>query len=101
MSWVSKSVLALGWPQPPDTNPIAYLGRWPGEDYDAEAGRPRYKFPESSQANRIVYGLRQALEHSFDDAPLIVVEGPFKVYHLVAAAVPIGSQEVALTLVDM
>ncbi len=67
-----------------DDNPVAYLGRWPGEDYDEAAGRPRYRWPEGFPKSRVVYGLREALSTP-ETLPLIVVEGPFKVYHLVQA----------------
>lgn len=67
-------------------NPIAYLGRWPGDDHDETAGRPRYKWPEGFPKSRIVYGLSEALGEA-TSAPLVVVEGPFKVYHLVQSGV--------------
>ncbi len=66
------------------TNPIGYLGRWPGDDFDCDGQpgtRPRYKFPNDFPRNQIVYGLSEALE-SEKDRPLIVVEGPFKLFHL-------------------
>ena len=56
-----------------NTNPLAYLGRWPGDDYDEADGRPRYKWPEGFPKSRIIYGLRHALEGTTDE-PLIVVE---------------------------
>jgi DNA primase len=65
-------------------NPVAYLGRWPGEDWDDGNGRPRYRWPEGFPKSRIVYGLREALTTP-DSTPLVVVEGAFKVYHLVQA----------------
>lgn len=72
------------WPkEEPDENPVGYVGRWPGEDFDERDGRPRYKLPEGLPAGRIVYGLEQAFAAS--TPYLIVVEGPFKVYHLVQA----------------
>lgn len=70
------------YPREGGENPVAYLGRWPGDDYNEEQGKPRYKFPPDFPASRIVYGLNQALQTQ-DDQPLIVVEGPFKVFHLV------------------
>ncbi len=73
------------WPQAPDTNPVAYMGRWPGQDFDDADGRPRYKVPDDFPVSRIVYGLGPALKSTSDTMPLIVVEGPFKVYHLVEA----------------
>lgn len=65
-------------------NPVCYLGRWPGEDWDDGSGRPRYRWPEGFPKRRVVYGLREALTTP-ESTPLIVVEGPFKVYHLVQA----------------
>lgn len=70
--------------QPADENPVAYLGRWPGNDFDEAAGRPRYRWPDGFPKSRVVYGLRE-MPRATDSAPLIVVEGPFKVYHLVQA----------------
>ena len=71
-------------PAEPGENPVAYLGRWPGEDYDESAGRPRYKRPEGFPKSQVVYGLAEALDGT-DYKPLIVVEGPFSVFHLVQA----------------
>lgn len=65
----------------PSNNLVAYLGRWPGQDFDEAAGKPRYKWPSEFPAHRVVYGLQQALEGT-EGQPLIVVEGPFKVFHL-------------------
>jgi DNA primase len=68
-------------------NPVAYLGRWPGEDYDEASGKPRYRWPDGFLKSRVVYGLREALTTD-NSAPLIVVEGAFKVYYLVQAGFP-------------
>jgi DNA primase len=87
---VLKSYIAIpvyGHPHEPGTNPLAYLGRWPGDDFDETAGHPRYKWPEGFPKSQIVYGLAEALENC-DGKPLIVVEGPFKVYHLFQAGFP-------------
>ena len=70
--------------QSAEENPIAYLGRWPAEDFDEAAGRPRYLWPKGFTKNRVVYGLREALAGP-KNRPLIVVEGPFNVYHLFQA----------------
>jgi DNA primase len=64
-------------------NPVAYLGRWPGDDFDADAGRPRYKWPEGFEKSRVIYGLEEALASTPPHEPLIVVEGCFGVYHFV------------------
>ena len=72
------------------TNPIGYLGRWPGEpNVENSPGEvpPRYKFPAEFPRNRVIYGLPQALQEN-DGRPLIVVEGPFKVFHLFQAGFP-------------
>lgn len=69
------------YPAEPEENPVAYLGRWPGEDYDEAAGRPRYKWPEGFAKSHVVYGLREALDDT-DGQPLVVVEGVFGVFHL-------------------
>ena len=58
-------------------NPVAYVGR------AVEADGPRYLFPESFPRNDVVYGLREALVDSDEDAPLVIVEGPFKCHWLV------------------
>ncbi|MBW3599729.1 MAG: toprim domain-containing protein [Planctomycetes bacterium] len=73
--------------QPPDENPVAYLGRWPGDDHDEAAGKPRYKWPEGFPKSRVLYGLREALAGP-SNSPLLVVEGPFDVYHVVQAGFP-------------
>jgi len=75
------------WPGDEAENPVAYLGRWPGEDHDKSAGRPRYRWPEGFAKRRVVYGLHQAMATS-DDLPLVIVEGPFPVYHLAQAGLP-------------
>lgn len=69
--------------QPPEENPVAYLGRWPGDAQD-ETARPRYRWPEGFRKSRIVYGLREALTAA-GEKPILVTEGPFAVYHLVQA----------------
>jgi DNA primase len=74
-------------PHEQGANPLAYLGRWPGDDFDEADGRPRYKWPEGFLKSQIVYGLSEALDKT-EGKPLIVVEGPFKVYHLFQAGFP-------------
>jgi DNA primase len=71
----------FGYPHPDGANPLAYLGRWPGEDYDETAGRPRYKWPEAFPKSSVVYGLAEAMDGT-SGKPLIVVEGPFAVFEL-------------------
>jgi len=87
---VLKGYVAIpiyGHMQPAGENPLAYLGRWPGEDYDEAAGKLRYRWPDGFPKSRVVYGLREALTTE-KSLPLIVVEGAFKVYHLVQAGFP-------------
>ena len=72
------------WPSNGE-HPVGYLGRWPGEDLDKE--RPRYKFPPDFPRDQVIYGLSQALDGT-DGKPLIVVEGCFKLYHLVQSGIP-------------
>ena len=74
--------------QPADSNPVGYVGRWPGEDHDAAAGRPRYKVPQGFETSRVVYGLPQALTDTTHDTPLIILEGPFKVFALYQCGYP-------------
>lgn len=62
-------------------HPLAYLGRWPGDDFNEAEGRPRYKWPPEFPKHRIIYGLREALETP-PSQPLICVEGTFGVFHL-------------------
>jgi DNA primase len=73
------------YPAEPGENPVAYLGRWPGEDFDESAGRPRYKWPEGFPKSQVVYGLAEALDGT-EGKPLLVVEGPFTVYLLAQAS---------------
>jgi DNA primase len=87
---VLKGYVAIpvrGWPRTEGANPVAYLGRWPGEDYDEAGGRPRYKWPDGVPKSRLVYGLAEAMQTG-DARPLIVVEGPFGVFHLVQNGFP-------------
>lgn len=84
---VLKGYIAIpiyGHMQAAGENPLAYLGRWPGDDYDEAAGKPRYRWPDGFQKSRVVYGLRE-MPRTAESVPLIVVEGAFKVYHLVQA----------------
>lgn len=73
-----------GHPHPRRANPYAYLGRWAGEPDDEH---PRFKLPEGFPKSQIVYGLSQALAGD-RTKPIIVVEGPFAVYHLVQCGYP-------------
>lgn len=77
-------------PHLPGTNPVGYLGRLPRES-SAENSKddqpPRYRFPNEFPRNRLIYGLSEALPPS-EWQPLIVVEGPFKVFHLFQAGFP-------------
>ncbi|MBI1902922.1 MAG: toprim domain-containing protein [Planctomycetia bacterium] len=75
------------WPREAGENPVAYLGRWPGDDYDDGTGRPRYKWPDGFAKSQVVYGLAEALDGT-EGRALIVVEGPFKVFHLVQCGFP-------------
>lgn len=84
------AIPVYGYPCQSGTNPIGYLGRWPGEpkSTNGEGDEPlRYKFPSDFPRNRIVYGLPEAMEEN-DGRPLIVVEGPFKVFHLFQSGFP-------------
>lgn len=78
----------------PTEYPLAYLGRWPGDDFNEAEGRPRYKWPPEFPKHRIVFGLRQALETP-PSQPIICVEGTFGVFHLMqlgyASAAVFGS----------
>lgn len=77
------------WPQQkPNENPLGYIGRWPGEDYDEEAGRPRYKIPEGLRVSQCILGLAEAMESTSDDTPLVIVEGAFKAAWLYRHDIP-------------
>ncbi len=68
------------WPKASeDENPIGYVGRWPGEDFDDD--HPRYKV--GFECSNAVFGLGQALDSSDQEYPLIVVEGPLKALWLI------------------
>lgn len=71
------------WPRPEGQLPVAYLGRWPGDDFDESQGRPRYKWPPDFPKQSVVFGLNEAVADSDPAAALVVVEGPFGVFHLV------------------
>lgn len=75
------------WENPPGEFPYGYLGRWAGEDYDEADNRPRYKWPPGFPKSRFLYGLAEALTTD-GTQPLIVVEGAFKVFHLVQNGFP-------------
>lgn len=76
------------WPkESADENPVGYVGRWPGDDWNDD-DRPRYKIPGGFEVSRVVYGLEQALAEGNEQTPLLVVEGPFKVFHLVQYGFP-------------
>lgn len=89
---VLKDYVAMpicGYPRSDQENPLAYIGRWPGEDFDEANDRPRYKIPAGFETGRVVYGLPEAMDSlAARNVPLIVVEGPFKVYHLIQCGYP-------------
>lgn len=88
---VLKGYVAMpvyNWPHPDGQLPVAYFGRWPGDDFDEAQGRPRYKWPPDFPKHQIVYGLKETLESSETDSPLVVVESPFGVFHLFEQGFP-------------
>lgn len=88
---VLKGYVAMpvyNWPRPDGQLPIAYFGRWPGDDFDEAQGRPRYKWPTDFPKQQIVYGLHEAIDASEPGSPLAVVESPFGVFHLVEQGFP-------------
>jgi len=88
---VLKGYVAMpvyNWPRPDDQLPIAYFGRWPGEDFDESKGRPRYKWPADFPKQQVVYGLHEALTGSEPGTPLTVVKSPFSVFHLFQQGFP-------------
>jgi DNA primase len=64
------------WEFPKQKFPFGYLGRWPGNDFDASQGRPRYKLPANFPKQRCLFGINEALEGT-EGKPLVVVEGVF------------------------
>ena len=88
---VLKGYVAMpvyNWPRPDGQLPIAYFGRWPGDDFDESQGRPRYKWPPDFPKQQIVYGLHEAFADGEPGSPLAVVESPFGVFHLVEQGFP-------------
>lgn len=75
------------WDYPRGEFPHGYLGRWAGEDYDEEAGKPRYKWPPNYPKQRFLFGLNEALEDT-DGQPIIVTEGVFGALHCVQNGFP-------------
>jgi DNA primase len=80
------AIPVYGYPRDANANALAYLGRWPGDDFDEDAGRPRYKWPDGFTKSRVVFGLHEALDGT-DGQPLVVVEGPFSVFRLAQAGI--------------
>jgi len=64
------------WETPPGKNPYGYLGRWPGDDFDAKNDRPKYRWPANFPKQRFLFGLNEALDGT-GEMPLLVVEGVF------------------------
>lgn len=84
------AIPVFSFPRGKADNPVGYLGRWPGENVPTENGETeqlRYKFPAEFPRNQVVYGLSEAIDGT-DGKPIIVVEGAFKVYHLVQNGFP-------------
>ncbi len=75
------------WDFPKGKFPVGYMGRWPGEDFDAGQGRPRYKLPPNFPKQRCLFGINEALEGT-DGKPLIVVEGGLGALHCVQNGFP-------------
>lgn len=78
-------VMPLFHPRQPDQL-LGYLGRWPGEDWEAK-GQSRYKLPPNFPKSEVLFGLREAPDGT-DGKPLIVVEGPFDCFSLCQAGYP-------------
>lgn len=70
------------WHYPKGEFPAGYVGRWAGEDYNADQGRPRYKLPGNFPKQQFVFGINEALEDT-SNKPLIVVEGFIGALHCV------------------
>jgi len=79
------------WPkekEAADENPVGYVGRFPGDNWNEAEGFPRYKLPKDFPKNLVLFGINEALED--DICPyLVVVEGPFSVLRMAAAGHPV------------
>ena len=64
------------WDMPKGEYPAGDIGRWAGDDFDADQGRPRYKLPSNFPKQRDLFGLNEPPDGT-DAQPLIVVEGVF------------------------
>ncbi len=81
------AIPCYNWRPADGENPVGYIGRWPDDDYKRH-GKSRYKVPDGFSTGQIVYGLNEALRHGGTTYPIIVVEGAFKVFHLVQCGFP-------------
>jgi hypothetical protein len=79
------------WDVPKGEYPAGYIGRWAGEDFDADQGRPRYKLPPNFPKQRDLFGINEALEGA-DGQPLIVVEGVFGALYPSTASLPLDAE---------
>lgn len=75
------------WSFPKGKFPAGYIGRWAGEDYNADQGRPRYKLPGNFPKHQFLFGINEALE-AMTDKPLILVEGFFGALHCIQNGFP-------------
>lgn len=75
------------WDFPKGEFPAGYIGRWPGENHDAQQGRPRYKLPVNFPKQRFLFGLAEALDGT-EGQPLVVVEGFVGALHCVQNGFP-------------
>lgn len=73
------------YPRPENENPIAYIGRWPAEDYE-QRGVPRYRLPEGFPKTRAVYNLDRAM--AAPPGPLVVVESVWSVWRMAQCGLP-------------
>lgn len=87
------------WDFPKQKFPFGYLGRWPGEGFDASQGRPRYKLPANFPKQRCLFGINEALEET-DGRPLVVVEGVFGTLHCVQNGFPATVSALGSSLSD-
>lgn len=75
------------WDHPRGEFPVGYLGRWPGEDFDADDDRPKYRWPPKFPKQKFLFGLSVAMQET-EELPLLVVEGVFDALRCVQNGYP-------------
>lgn len=87
------------WDFPKGKFPMGYIGRWPGEDFDADQGRPRHKLPPNFPKQRCLFGINEALEGTAG-RPVVVLEGVFGALYCVQNGFPATVSTLGSSLSD-